>query len=83
MGEGLRWFRSYKKSEWKVGWDARREAYASGKGGSYLIQRFDDFSPWPIAHRKCPDEPWEDIGTVVTQEEATALAQAHNDRGPA
>ena len=28
---------------------------------------------------KCPDEPWEDIGTVATQEEATALAQAHND----
>ena len=32
-GEGLRSSRSYKRGEWKVGWDARREAYASGKGG--------------------------------------------------
>ena len=76
----LRWFGSYKKSEWKVGWDGRREAYASSTGRRYRIVRFDDsfavsFHP-PF---QCPDEPWEDIGIAATQEEAIALAQAHND----
>jgi hypothetical protein len=81
--ESLRWFGGYKKSSWKVGWDYRREAYASGRGGRYQIQRYDEgFVVRYCPPYKCPDQPWQDIGTAATQEEAIAQAQAHNDSGP-
>jgi hypothetical protein len=71
----LRWFGAWKKSEWKVGWDDRREAYASGRGGRYRIVRFDDcFAVSYCPPYKCPDEPWGDIGIATTQEEAIAGA---------
>jgi hypothetical protein len=80
--ESLRWFGGYKKSSWKVGFRGRREAYASGRGGRYQIQRYDE----GFVVRYYPPHDlsgvWDDIGTAATQEEAIALAQAHNDSGP-
>jgi hypothetical protein len=82
MSESLRWFGTWKKREWKVGWKWRREAYASGRGGRYQIQRYDEgFVVRYCPPYKCPDEPWEEIGRAATQEAAIAIAQAHNDQG--
>ena len=79
---GLRWFRAWKKSSWNVGYKWRREAYAYGRGGRYQVERYDE----GFVVRYCPpyqmDTPWQDIGTAATQEEAIALAQAHNDSEP-
>jgi dCTP deaminase len=79
---GLRWFGTWKKRSWEVGFRGRREAYASGRGGRYQIQRYDE----GFVVRYCPPydlgDAWADIGTGTTQEAAIALAQAHNDSGP-
>jgi hypothetical protein len=65
-----------------VGFRGRREAYASGRGGRYQIQRYDE----GFVVRYCPPydltDVWDDIGTATTQEAAIALAQAHNDSEP-
>jgi hypothetical protein len=42
MGDRLRWFGAWKKTSWKVGYKQRREAYASGRGGRYQIERYDE-----------------------------------------
>jgi hypothetical protein len=72
----LRWFGAWKKSSWKV--HEKREAYASGRG-RYQIRRYDE----GFVVRYCPPYDlsglWQYIGTVATQEEAIALAQAQND----
>ena len=39
MGESLRWFGAWGKTGWEVGYKARREAYAYGRGGRYQIER--------------------------------------------
>jgi hypothetical protein len=76
--EPLRWFGTYQKTTWKVG--KKREAFASGRGGRYQIQRYDDgFVVRYCPPYKCPDEPWQDIGRAATPEAAIALAQTHND----
>jgi hypothetical protein len=64
-----------------VGFRWRREAYASGRGGRYQIERYDE----GFVVRYCPPydlgDAWDDIGTATTQEAAIALVQAHNDSG--
>ena len=40
MVDSLRWFGAWKKSEWEV--VAKREAYASSRGGRYQIRRSDE-----------------------------------------
>ena len=74
----LRWFGAWNKSSWKV--HEKREAYAIGRGGRYQIfRRYDE--GFVVSY--CPPYDlsglWQGIGTTTTQEEAIALAQAHND----
>jgi hypothetical protein len=79
----LRWFGAWKKTNWEVGEKPTngREAYASGRGGRYRIKRYvEGFVVSYYPPDKCPDTPWEDIGTAATQDAAIALAQAHNDQ---
>jgi hypothetical protein len=79
MSENLHWFGAWKRTSWEVG--AKREAYAGGSGGRYQIKRYEEgFVVRYYPPYKCPDEPWEDIGTAATQEAAIAAAQAHNGR---
>ena len=79
MGESLRWFGAWGKSNWKVG--TKREVYAYGRGGRYQICRYGGgFVVRYYPAYKCPDEPWEDIGMAATQEAALAIAQSHNDQ---
>ena len=79
MGESLRWFGAWKKASWKVGYKRRREAYASGRGGRYQIERYDEgFVVRYRANYLC--DAFDDIGTAAKKEEAIALAQAHNDQ---
>jgi hypothetical protein len=79
----LRWFGAWKKTSWEVGEKPKngREAYAHGRGGRYRIKRYDyGFVVRYCPPYKCPDEPWEDLGTAETAEAAIALAQADNDK---
>jgi hypothetical protein len=78
----LRWFGSWKKTDWKVG--TAREAYADRRGGRYQIRRHAD----GFVVRWCPPhnpvaQPWQEIRTVATPTEAVAVAQAHNEQGSA
>jgi hypothetical protein len=75
--QGLRWFGAWKKSSWTV--REKREAYASGRGGRYQIQRYDE--EFVVRYRSPYDlsDLWQGIGTAATQEEAIALVQAHNE----
>jgi hypothetical protein len=70
----------YEKSTWKVG--EKREAYASGRGGRYQIRRHAE--GFVVRYRPPQDymrefDDLDDIGMAATQEEAIALAQAHNE----
>jgi hypothetical protein len=79
MGESLRWFGAWKRSTWEVG--AKREAYAYGRSGRYRILRHTE-NCFVVFYRPPYDlsDAWGDIGTATTEQEAIALAQAHNDR---
>ena len=85
----LSWFDAWKRTEWKVG--TKREAHAGGtgprdasggKGGRYRIERRaeEDFVVSFCPPRRCPDEPWEEIGCATTEPAAIAAAQAHADQ---
>jgi hypothetical protein len=72
----LCWFGSFKKTAWEVG--KAREAV--GACGRYQIRRdADGFVVRWCPPFRCPDVPWQDIGTTATETEAIALAETHNN----
>lgn len=76
----LRWFGAWKKPIWEVGYKWRREAYANARGGRYQVQRYDEGFVVRYAPPYDLSDAWDDIGTATTEQEAVALAQAHNDK---
>ena len=76
--DSLRWFGAWNKRDWKIGYKARSEAYAFGRGGRYQIER----THFVVRYQRPYVDFFDDIGTAANQEEAIALAQAHNDQTP-
>jgi hypothetical protein len=79
-GAVLRWFGAWNKPHWSVGYKARREAYAYGRGGRYQIERMPEH--FVVRYQRPCVDFFDDIGAASTQEEAIALAQADNDQTP-
>ena len=81
MENRLRWFGAWNNPHWAIGYKARREAYASGRGGRYQVERTHKLI-FVVRYQRPGVDFYDDLGTAVTQEEAIALAQAENDQTP-
>jgi hypothetical protein len=61
----LRWFGAWNKHHWKVGYKARREAYAYGRGGRYQIER--GYEHFIVRYQRPYVDFLDDIGTAATE----------------